>query len=46
MNTIFLNIGHGKTGTSFLQFVLAKNDKYLKGKGIQYENDLEVARDA
>jgi len=33
---LILHIGHGKTGTSYIQSVLASNTDYLKTNGIRY----------
>lgn len=36
MKTLYLHIGLGKTGTSYLQHVLAKNEKALLQQGVLY----------
>ena len=42
MSTLFLHIGHGKTGTSYLQGVFARNVETLASHGIDYPGSSRV----
>lgn len=46
MNKLILHIGHGKTGSTYLQSFLSLNIRNLKKKGVTYLNpdDIEVAK--
>ena len=46
MKRLFLHIGHGKTGSSYLQSVLASNISNLEGAGIAYPLDTSSAKAA
>lgn len=46
MSKIFLHVGHGKTGTSFLQSIFAKNAETLTQNGIVYSGNARVLETA
>ncbi|MEN8834374.1 tetratricopeptide repeat protein [Pacificibacter sp.] len=46
MAKIFLHIGHGKTGTSYLQSVFARNVEHLETTGIEYPGSRRFLRSA
>ena len=44
MSNIILHIGHGKTGTSYIQSILASNIDFLSDAGIRYPENASISQ--